>query len=229
MATKNKLERFAEMKTFDNIFQPEIESVKEADFKLKGKWSSYFNNNHPIVLELGCGKGEYTIGLAKRYPEKNFIGIDIKGARIWKGAKQGEEEGIKNACFVRTKIDFITQFFGANEVSEIWCTFSDPQPKKSNKRLTSKVFVERYCQFLKADGIIHLKTDSDLLMASTEEEIENNKYHELYKTWDLYGEGVYGLNKEIREILEIRTFYEQIWLKEGKTIKYVKFQVNSNH
>ncbi|MBT4774617.1 MAG: tRNA (guanosine(46)-N7)-methyltransferase TrmB [Crocinitomicaceae bacterium] len=225
MASKNKLERFAEMESFKNIFQPAIDSVKEADFELKGKWAEHFGNNHPIVLELGCGKGEYTIGLAKRYPEKNFIGMDIKGARIWKGAKQGEQEGITNACFIRTKIDFITQFFHKNEVSEIWCTFSDPQPKKPNKRLTSKVFVERYKQFLKKDGIIHLKTDSDLLMASTEEEISSNKYQELFKTWDLYGEGVYALNDEIRDILEIRTFYEDIWLKEGKTIKYIKFQV----
>ena len=225
MASKNKLERFAEMESFNNIFQPAIDSVKEADFELKGKWAKHFGNNHPIVLELGCGKGEYTIGLAKRYPKKNFIGIDIKGARIWKGAKQGEQEDIKNACFIRTKIDFITQFFDKNEVSEIWCTFSDPQPKKPNKRLTSKVFVERYKRFLKKNGIIHLKTDSDLLMTSTEEEVNRNKYQELFKTWDLYGEGVYELNEEVRDILEIRTFYEDIWLKEGKTIKYIKFQI----
>ncbi|MDC3337880.1 tRNA (guanosine(46)-N7)-methyltransferase TrmB [Flavobacteriales bacterium] len=225
MASKNKLERFAEMESFNNIFQPAIDSVKEADFELKGKWAKHFGNNHPIVLELGCGKGEYTIGLAKRYPKKNFIGIDIKGARIWKGAKQGEQEDIKNACFIRTKIDFITQFFDKNEVSEIWCTFSDPQPKKPNKRLTSKVFVERYKRFLKKNGIIHLKTDSDLLMTSTEEEVNRNKYQELFKTWDLYGEGVYELNEEVRDILEIRTFYENIWLNEGKSIKYIKFQI----
>lgn len=225
MASKNKLERFAEMESFNNIFQPAIDSVKEADFELKGKWAKHFGNNHPIVLELGCGKGEYTIGLAKRYPKKNFIGIDIKGARIWKGAKQGEQEDIKNACFIRTKIDFITQFFDKNEVSEIWCTFSDPQPKKPNKRLTSKVFLERYKRFLKKNGIIHLKTDSDLLMTSTEEEVNRNKYQELFKTWDLYGEGVYELNEEVRDILEIRTFYENIWLNEGKSIKYIKFQI----
>lgn len=225
MASKNKLERFAEMESFNNIFQPAIDSVKEADFELKGKWATHFGNNHPIVLELGCGKGEYTIGLAKRYPKKNFIGIDIKGARIWKGAKQGEQEDIKNACFIRTKIDFITQFFDKNEVSEIWCTFSDPQPKKPNKRLTSKVFVERYKRFLKKNGIIHLKTDSDLLMSSTEEEVNRNKYQELFKTWDLYGEGVYELNEEVRDVLEIRTFYENIWLNEGKSIKYIKFQI----
>lgn len=225
MASKNKLERFAEMESFNNIFQPAIDSVKEADFELKGKWATHFGNNHPIVLELGCGKGEYTIGLAKRYPKKNFIGIDIKGARIWKGAKQGEQEDIKNACFIRTKIDFITQFFDKNEVSEIWCTFSDPQPKKPNKRLTSKVFVERYKRFLKKNGIIHLKTDSDLLMTSTEEEVNRNKYQELFKTWDLYGEGVYELNEEVRDVLEIRTFYENIWLNEGKSIKYIKFQI----
>ena len=225
MASKNKLERFAEMESFNNIFQPAIDSVKEADFELKGKWAKHFGNNHPIVLELGCGKGEYTIGLAKRYPKKNFIGIDIKGARIWKGAKPGEQEDIKNACFIRTKIDFITQFFDKNEVSEIWCTFSDPQPKKPNKRLTSKVFVERYKRFLKKNGIIHLKTDSDLLMTSTEEEVNRNKYQELFKTWDLYGEGVYELNEEVRDILEIRTFYENIWLNEGKSIKYIKFQI----
>ncbi len=224
MASKNKLARFAEMETFSNVFQPTMDDVKSGNFRLKGKWAKdYFGNQNPIVLELGCGKGEYTIGLAQRYPDKNFIGIDIKGARIWRGAKTAEEENIRNACFIRTKIDFITNFFDKNEVSEIWCTFSDPQPKKPNKRLTSEVFINRYKQFLRPEGLVHLKTDSDLLFASTEEEIHCRGYSELYRTWDLYGEAIDNMDDATADILSIRTFYEQMWLDEGKKIKYVKF------
>ncbi|MBL4704697.1 MAG: tRNA (guanosine(46)-N7)-methyltransferase TrmB [Flavobacteriales bacterium] len=224
MASKNKLARFNEMKSFDNVYEPEMEDVKTGSFHMQGKWArEHFGNDNPIVLELGCGKGEYTIGLAKKYPNKNYIGIDIKGARIWKGSKQGVTEGIRNAAFIRTKIDFITHFFSKDEVSEIWCTFSDPQPKKSNKRLTSKVFINRYLHFLKPDGIVHLKTDSDLLFASTEEEIHCNNYKELFRTWDLYGEAIQGMDADTSEIMNIRTFYEQRWLDEGKKIKYVKF------
>lgn len=227
MASKNKLARFAEMKTFTNVYQPEMEDIKTGNYPLKGKWAKeHFGNEHPIVLELGCGKGEYTIGLAKRFPEKNFIGIDIKGARIWRGAKTGMDENITNAAFIRTKIDFITNFFAANEVSEIWCTFSDPQPKKPRKRLTSRMFVERYLQFLKKDGIVHLKTDSDLLYESTLEQIEEHQYRTLFATWDLYGEGIETMDEATKDILSIRTFYESIWLEMGKTIKYTKFKVN---
>ena len=228
MASKNKLARFAEMETFSNTFQPDLSEIMGKDFHFKGKWGDYFGNENPIVLELGCGKGEYTIGLAKKCSDKNFVGIDIKGARIWKGAKQGEEEEIKNACFIRTKIDFVSSFFAKDEVSEIWCTFSDPQPKKPNKRLTSRVFIERYKEFLKKDGIIHLKTDSDLLFESTEEEILANGYNELYKTLDLYGAGFHSMDDEIKAILGIKTFYEQKWLEEGKSIKYVKFMVDQD-
>lgn len=224
MASKNKLAKFAEMKTFPNVFQPEMEDIKNGNFHLKGSWAEgHFGNDRPIVLELGCGKGEYTIGLAQKYPEKNFIGIDIKGARIWRGAKTGVEQGIANAAFIRTRIDFITHFFAADEVSEIWCTFSDPQPKKPNKRLTSRGFIERYMQFLKPGGMVHLKTDSDLLFASTEEEIHCRNYQELFRTWDLYGEAIADMDADTSEIMSIRTFYEQMWLDEGKKIKYVKF------
>jgi tRNA (guanine-N7-)-methyltransferase len=224
MASKNKLVRFAEMKTFNNVFEPEMDNIKTGSFFMQGKWAKeHFGNDNPIVLELGCGKGEYTIGLAKRFPDKNFIGIDIKGARLWRGAKHGVEQGLRNAAFVRTKIDFISHFFSENEVAEIWCTFSDPQPKKSNKRLTSRVFIERYLNFLQSDGIVHVKTDSDMFMSSTEEEIYCNKYKEIYRTWDLYGEAIQQMDQDTSEILNIRTFYEQRWLDEGKKIKYLKF------
>ena len=228
MASKNKLARFAEMETFENTFQPSLNDIMYTDFRFRGRWNEYFENDNPIVLELGCGKGEYTIGLAKMCSEKNFIGIDIKGARIWKGAKQGEEEQLKNACFIRTKIDFVSRFFRANEVDEIWCTFSDPQPKKPNKRLTSRIFINRYRSFLKKEGVVHLKTDSDLLFESTEEQISEFNYNELFKTWNLYGEGIHGLSDDEKSILEIKTFYEKMWLKEGKRIKYVKFQIDQD-
>lgn len=226
MASKDKLRRFAEIETFPNVFQPTMDEIKSGSHHMKGKWhQTYFKNDNPIVLELGCGKGEYTVGMAERYPNKNFIGIDIKGARIWRGAKTAFENNMPNVAFLRTRIDFIERFFAENEVSEIWLTFSDPQPKKPNKRLTSLMFIEHYKKFLQPEGIVHLKTDSDLLYESTLEQIEEHNYNTLFSTWDLYNEGINKFDDATKDILNIKTFYEQRWLKEGKTIKYCKFTV----
>lgn len=224
---KKKLQRFDEMKTMSCVFEPIMENVEQDNFHLKGKWrENYFKNENPIVLELGCGKGEYSVGLGRKYPNKNFIGIDIKGARIWYGAKSVLEENLKNVAFVRTRIDFATTFFRENEVDEIWLTFSDPQPNKPNKRLSSKSFVDRYKKFLKPGGTIHLKTDSDLLFESTLEEITENKYNLLEKTWDLYGEMPEHLDAETRENLSIKTYYEQLFSAKGFKIKYCRFKVS---
>lgn len=215
---KDKLKRFAEVETFQNVFQPNLKSHVE-DHELKGTWSSKFKNNNPIILELGCGRGEYTVGLARKFPNINFIGIDIKGSRLWRGAKTCIEESINNVIFLRTKVDFITQFFGNNEVSEIWLTFSDPQPKKPRKRLTSPLFINRYKKILKDGGIIHLKTDSDLLYDYTLDEIKLNKYTTIIDCEDIHG----LLNLETNDILKIETYYESIWISEGKKIKYLSF------
>ncbi len=219
---KDKLRRFAAIKEFTNFFEPTIGE----EYHMKGKWKSdYFKNENPIVLELGCGKGEYTVGLAKHFPNKNFIGCDIKGSRMYIGATEALVNEMNNVAFVRTKIDFITDCFIENEVDEIWLTFSDPQPKKPNKRLSSKPFIERYRQFLKKGGIIHMKTDSDLLFEFTEEEINEN-YEKLELTWDLYNELPENLDAVTKEIFHIKTHYEQLFTKKGSVIKYCKFKIN---
>ncbi len=224
---KNKLRRFNEMKEFSNCFEPTMDEIKENNFPLKAKWNSeYFKNDHPIVLELGCGKGEYSIGLSQHFPEKNFIGVDIKGARIWVGAKEAVEKNYHNVAFLRTKIDFITSFFEQNEVDEIWLTFSDPQPAKPNKRLTSKYFIDRYRQILKPGGIIHLKTDSDVLFESTLEQIEEQKYEMLESTWNLYSEMDQNLDQTTKDIFHIKTHYENLFVSRGSVIKYCKFKIN---
>jgi tRNA (guanine-N7-)-methyltransferase len=214
---KNKLSKFAEMETYDNVFQYAFDTLKQDGFPLKGKWNTYFHNDHPIVLELGCGKGEYTVGMARKYPEKNFIGIDIKGARMWKGATQALQEKLDNAAFIRTNIDFIRYFFADNEVSEIWITFPDPQMKKVNKRLTGTYFMKKYSEIIHDDGIIHLKTDSNFLFTYTRAMIAENKLDVLFETDDLYHSGMQD------DMLEIRTFYEQQWLERGLSIKFIKF------
>lgn len=223
---KDKLKRFAEMEHFDNVFQPSMEEVKEG-FRMKGKWhSDFFKNDNPIVIELGCGRGEYTVGMAQKYPNKNFIGIDIKGSRIWRGAKTGVEDKMNNVGFVRSKIDFIEYLFAESEVSEIWLTFSDPQPKRPRKRLTSKLFVDRYRKIMKQDGIVNIKTDSDLLFESTLEQIEEYNYNCSLSSWDVYGEMVLTASEELKDLMEIKTYYEQKWLTEGKKIKFAKFTIN---
>lgn len=224
---KKKLIRFEDIKTMDFVVEPSMDEIKANAFPLKGKWrQEVFKNDNPIVLELGCGKGEYAVGLGKRYPEKNFIGIDIKGARIWYGANTVREEGLKNIAFLRTRIDFIESFFGPNEVDEIWLTFSDPQPKKPRKRLSSRLFIERYLKFLKPGGIVHMKTDSSWLFASTLEQCDIHGYPIIEKTWDLYGEMIEDLDPSTQEILGIRTHYETIFAQKGYDIKYVQFTIN---
>ena len=220
---KDKLRRFAAIKSFENV----IEAKPEIDFSLKGSWrKNFFKNNNPIVLELGCGKGEYSLGLGKHYPNKNFIGLDLKGNRIYIGAKEALALNMKNVAFLRTRIDFITNYFAVNEVDEIWLTFSDPQRKKPRKRLTSPLFIERYKQILKPGGLIHLKTDSELLFEYTLDEIENKKYTCLENTWDLYGELSAKMDEETKAIFHIKTHYEKLFTEKGFTIKYCKFQIN---
>ena len=221
---KDKLKKFSELNTFTNVMQPSLNEIQPAH-KIKGKWNLEFKNDNPIVLELGCGKGEYTIGLAKRNPDTNFIGVDIKGARIWKGAKTMNDQKIENVRFLRTKIDFIEHFFSKDEVSDIWLTFSDPQPKRPRKRLTSPLFIERYKKFLCPNGTIHLKTDSNLLYNYTLEEIKENNYTIIEKSTNIYSELMPRATKKLQETLSIQTFYESLWLKENKTIKYIAFVI----
>ena len=189
---------------------------------MKGLWNrQFFKNDNPLVLELGCGRGEYTVGLAKLFPEKNFIGIDIKGARMWSGARQSYEENIPNVAFLRTKIEMLSHFFAENEVSEIWLTFPDPQMKKVTKRMTATNFMAQYQQFVKPNGIIHLKTDSPFMYHYTCEMVKANAYKMLYQTSDLYH------SDSVDAILGIKTYYEQQWLARGLTIKYLKFELQA--
>lgn len=227
MSKKKKLIRFADIKNMPCVFEPSMEECFKRESPLQGNWrKNYFKNEHPIILELGCGKGEYSVGLGQKYPDKNYVGVDIKGARIWYGAKTVSDEQLKNVAFLRTRIDFIDAFFGQNEVDEIWLTFSDPQPQKPNKRLSSKHFIDLYRKFLKPNGIIHLKTDNDLLFESTLEQIELHRYILLEKTWDLYGEMPDNLDTDIREILGIKTYYEALFSSKGFKIKYCRFQID---
>ena len=215
---KNKLKKFAEMQTFDNVFQPPYEK------KMAGRWRElFFGNDHPIVLELGCGRGEYTVGLAKKYPEKNFIGVDIKGARMWAGAKQAVQEGLRNVAFLRTNIEFIPTFFAADEVDEIWITFCDPQMKKATKRLTSTWFMQRYQQIIRENGLIHLKTDSPFLYTYTTEMLRLNAYKVICNTQDLYGET--EENALFADARSLQTHYEKQWLDRGLSIKYIEWQL----
>ena len=221
--TKNKITKFAEMATYKNVFQYSFKELQETPFPLKGKWGEeYFKNDNPIILELGCGKGEYTVGLARYYPNKNFIGIDVKGARMWTGATDATKNKLENVAFVRTHITMIEQFFEANEVSEIWITFPDPQMKRVNRRLTSCRFMKEYSSILKDDGIIHLKTDSDFLYTYTKAMIEENKLEMLFDTNNLYQSDIES------KVLTIQTFYEKQWLKRGLNIKYLKFAPRKN-
>ena len=222
------------METFTNVFQcgaKESLHQAEKDFHLSpssfrspmaGHWrDTYFHNNNPIVLELGCGRGEYTVGLARLYPDKNFIGVDIKGARMWAGAKEAEQEGMKNVAFLRTNIEIIASFFAAGEVDEIWITFCDPQMKKATKRLTSTYFMQRYQQIVRPNGLIHLKTDSPFLYAYTCEMLRLNSYPVLANTDDLYGTSATSL----ADARALQTHYEKQWLDRGLTIKYLEWQL----
>ena len=207
------------MAAYPHVFEYPYSAVDDIPFAMKGNWNrDFFRNDNPIVLELGCGRGEYTVGLARRYADKNFIGVDIKGARMWTGATEALKEGLKNVAFLRTNIEIIDRFFAPGEVGEIWLTFSDPQMKKATKRLTSTYFMERYRKFLIPDGIIHLKTDSNFMFTYTRCMVEANRLPVEYQTDDLYHSG-------IDEDLSIRTYYEQQWLDRGLSIKYIKFRL----
>jgi tRNA (guanine-N7-)-methyltransferase len=216
---KNKLAKFADMEEFPHVFQVSSHALREGScFEMKGKWNElFFNNENPIVLELGCGKGEYTVGLGELYPDKNFVGVDIKGARLWTGAKDSYKKGMHNVAFLRTNIEMIHHFFGENEVSEIWLTFPDPQMKKVTKRLTATNFMKSYQQFVKAEGKIHLKTDSNFMFTYTCEMVKANAYPVIFSSDNLYAS---DLNDPI---LGIKTYYEQQWLERGLTIKYIQF------
>lgn len=217
---KGKLAKFADMASYPHVFEYPYSVVDDVPFDMKGNWNrDFFKNDNPIVLELGCGRGEYTVGLARRYADKNFIGVDIKGARMWTGATEALNEGLKNAAFLRTNIEIIDRFFAPSEVSEIWLTFSDPQMKKATKRLTSTYFMERYRRFLVPGGVIHLKTDSNFMFTYTKYMIEANRLPVEFITDDLYHSGMDD------DILSIRTYYEQQWLDRGLNIKYIKFRL----
>lgn len=223
MGHKHKLQRFAENETFANVIQPEFSEVFRCDYKLKNQWKTdFWHNNNPIVLELGCGKGEYTVQLAQKYSNKNFIGIDIKGARFWRGAKTAIEQNIPNVAFIRSRIEFLNSFFGSNEISEIWITFPDPQLEKrrTKKRLTSPRFLNMYLKMLALNASIHLKTDSQELHEYTKKLLQFNKQTIIRATTDLYNSPLAD------ETLSIKTFYEQQYLERGKSITYIEFSLN---
>lgn len=214
------------MASYPHVFEAPFSALEDAEFELKGKWHShFFHNDHPIVLELGCGRGEYTVGLGKLYPEKNFIGVDIKGSRMWTGATQSLQDGMTNVAFLRTHIEFIERFFAEGEVAEIWLTFSDPQMKKATKRLTSTYFLNRYRKFMVENGLIHVKTDSNFLYTYTDCIIEANQLPLDFKTNNLYHTLSAQEDQEVQQILSIQTYYEQQWLSRGLTIKYLKFRL----
>ncbi len=215
---KDKLKRFAEVATFENVLEPTLEELQR-DFKLKGRWrETFFQNKEAITLELGCGKGEYTVELGRMF-DSNFIGVDIKGARIWRGAKTALEENLSNVAFVRTQIEFLSYVFAPDEVDEIWLTFPDPQMKKDRKRLTGSMFLKHYQSYLKPDGIIHLKTDSQFLFSYTKAIVAHNNMELLSCIEDVYQE-----EKE-NPLLQIKTFYESQFLAKGIPSKYISFKL----
>ena len=228
--SKGKLAKFADMASYPHVFEYPFSVAEDVPFAMKGQWNEqFFKNDHPIVLELGCGRGEYAVGLARRYPDRNFIGVDIKGARMWSGATESLREGLTNVAFLRTNIEIIDRFFAPDEVQEIWLTFSDPQMKKATKRLTSTYFLQRYRRFLTDDGIIHLKTDSNFLFTYTKFVVEENHLPMEVCTEDLYRPTPSPLGQGGGSIaafdLSIRTYYEQQWLSRGLSIKYLRFRL----
>jgi tRNA (guanine-N7-)-methyltransferase len=223
VGSKNKLKRFNENETFDNVFQPDRDDVQKGLIDLKGKWNSFFKNDHPNILELGCGKGEYTIGLAKENKDKNFIGIDIKGARFWRGAKTAKDENLTNVAFLRTQIELIDMLFAENEVAEIWITFPDPQIKykRTKHRLTNQLFLDKYRFILNKDGVVNLKTDSEFMHGYTLGLLHGLGLEVIYANHDVYkNEG------SPKEVLSIQTFYENQYLIKGKPITFTQFKVN---
>jgi tRNA (guanine-N7-)-methyltransferase len=227
--TKSKLERFAEVDTFKNVFQHLQNQEKVDEFAMKGKWNEqYFKNNNPIVLELGCGKGEYTIGMAEKNPNKNYIGADLKGNRIWVGAKTALDNNMQNVAFLRTRIENIAYAFAENEISEIWITFPDPQPQKTRerKRLTHPRFLDKYKLILKKEGVIQLKTDNEPLFQFTLEVIQERKCKILCYTNNLYKKGTILMNESVipAETKTIKTYYEKLFSEKGFDICYVAFK-----
>ena len=223
MGSKNKLKRFRENETFDNVFQPSREELVEGQFSLKGNWNkSFFKNEHPLILELGCGKGEYSVALAQKYPNKNFIGIDIKGARFWRGAKTAIEENIPNVAFLRMQIELVEHAFAANEVDEIWITFPDPQIKykRTKHRMTNADFLARYKKILKEDGVINLKTDSEFMHGYTLGLLHGTGHEVLYANHNVYKQ-----EGSPEEVTSIQTFYESQYLQENKAITYIRFKL----
>ena len=221
---KGKLAKFAEMAQNPLVFEPRYNPTAEKadDFALQGNWNrEFFHNQNPIVLELGCGRGEYTVGLAQLFPDRNFIGVDIKGSRMWTGATDALNKGLKNVAFLRTNIEFIWQFFGKDEVSEIWLTFSDPQMKKATKRLSSTYFLERYRRFMTDSGLIHLKTDSNFLFTYTQEMLKANGITPEVCTRDLYKQ----TGDDTVEARSFQTYYEGMWRDRGIDIKYLRFRL----
>ena len=223
MGSKNKLKRFNENKTFQNVIEPTRDEVLNNSLKIKGKWrEKFFKNQNPIVLELGCGKGEYTVGLAERQPNKNYIGIDIKGARFWRGAKTAIEKGMDNVGFIRTQIELVDHLFDTNEIDEIWITFPDPQIKykRTKHRMTNHEFLQRYKKILKSDGIMHLKTDSEFMHGYTLGLLHGKEYEVLYSNHNVYHQ-----EGSPEEVTSIQTFYEKQYLEENKPITYIQFKI----
>ena len=230
----DKLRKFAENESFSCLLQPDASAILDKsgdpscglrlhDHPVKGCWNKeMFAREQPIVLELGCGKGEYTIDLSRRIPDRNYIGVDIKGARLWRGAKTATDENLPNVAFLRTRIEFIEAFFGPGEVSEIWLTFSDPQLKSENSRLTSPLFLERYRKFLRPGGIIHLKTDSRFLHEYSKAVAMENGLTILASTTDLYA----SRQIENEALYEVQTFYERMFLSQGYKITYLAFTID---
>ena len=223
VGSKNKLKRFGENETFDNVFQPLREDIVSGDFKMRGNWNEkFFKNSNPIVLELGCGKGEYSVGLAARFPNKNFVGIDLKGARFWRGAKTAIETGLTNVGFVRMQIELIDKVFAENEVDEIWITFPDPQIKfqRTKHRMTNTEFLKLYKKILKPDGIMNLKTDSEFMHGYTLGLLHGEGHEVLYANHNVYvNEG------SPKEVTEIQTFYENQYLALNKAITFIRFKI----
>ncbi len=223
MGSKNKLRRFKENETFGNVYQPTRDELVNNEHVLKGNWNtSVFKNNNPLVLELGCGKGEYSVALAKKYPNKNFIGIDIKGARFWRGAKTAVEENISNVAFLRTQIELIDYAFGTNEVDEIWITFPDPQIKykRTKHRMTNAEFLKRYKTILKEDGVVNLKTDSEFMHGYTLGLLHGAGHEVLYANHNVYKQ-----EGSPEEVTSIQTFYESQYLEQNKPITYIRFKI----
>lgn len=217
---KGKLAKFAEMAANPLVVECPTAAVMQEEFPLKGHWGEqFFHNSNPIVLELGCGRGEYTVGLGNLYPQKNFIGVDIKGARMWTGATEALRLGLKNVAFLRTNIEIIDRFFSEGEVQEIWLTFSDPQMKNPRKRLTSTYFMERYRHFLTDGGTVHLKTDSNFLFTYTTYMVDTNHLPLKLRTTNLYAEQ----SADYAEAAAIQTYYESMWRERGIDIKYQQF------